>query len=375
MMFSIGAAAAGTITPKAGTGGQIVPSGAITIPAKATITAKAGPGGRIVPSGAITVKEGTTQQFAIAPDSGYAILSVTGCDGKLGTTSDGSTYTTGRIKANCTVTASFKLRAPRISSFKINNDAAETTTQSVTLNFRTATGSMPTHYRASERPDFAGVAWKPLGGAPAAPIFDFGAGAGSKTVYLQLIDQNTYGGSNVSNVMSDTIKFPGRRIYEISGRDFRAAAELAGFRSRANRLSVQGSCVILEGPADNLRADQVAARMVLNVPGQTYFYNNNPACEFTFFEGLTLRNGFVYGHLSSTQFPIVEGCGYVDHGFIAESGHIIPSASALHGATSNIRITIQGWAKNYSECQYVIDKIFLEGPAGTDWHLALGAKP
>ncbi|MEZ5599753.1 MAG: hypothetical protein R3F36_01395 [Candidatus Competibacteraceae bacterium] len=48
---------------------------------------------------------GTTHRFIVTPNSGYQIDSVTGCDGSLG----GTTYTTGPITANCTVTASFRL--------------------------------------------------------------------------------------------------------------------------------------------------------------------------------------------------------------------------------------------------------------------------
>jgi hypothetical protein len=51
------------------------------------------------------VSEGATVSFTITPDDGYGILDVTGCNGSL----NGSTYTTGSIFANCTVTATFAL--------------------------------------------------------------------------------------------------------------------------------------------------------------------------------------------------------------------------------------------------------------------------
>ena len=166
----------------------------------ATITAKAGTGGKIAPSGTITIKDGTIQQFGIAANSGYTVLSVTGCNGTLSKTSTGFTYKTGRVTGSCNVSASFKLLAPKLSSYKINNDVAETITRSVTLNHTTASGSMPTHYRASEFPNFSGAVFKPYA---AAPTFALTNGEGSKTVYLQLKDSST---GNVSNVMSDTIK-------------------------------------------------------------------------------------------------------------------------------------------------------------------------
>jgi hypothetical protein len=272
----------------------------------ATITAKAGTGGGIAPSGTITVTDGTTQQFGIAARSAYTIASVTGCNGTLARTASGFIYTTGRVKGSCIVTASFKLLAPRISSFKINNDAAETTTQSVTLNFSTATGSMPTQYRSSERADFGGVAWKPLGGSTSALPFELSARAGSKTAYLQLMDSQTGG---VSTVMSDTINLQSRQVHTISGQDFYAAARSAGFVSRADRIttndSVACTCTILEGPAENLQANQVASRVV----GSPNCHSDyaNPACEFTFFEGKTLQNSFVFKLLGGVQYPIVAG--------------------------------------------------------------------
>lgn len=49
------------------------------------------------------MKHGTTFSFTVTPDAGYFILDVRGCKGTLA----GSTYTTGAITADCTVTASF----------------------------------------------------------------------------------------------------------------------------------------------------------------------------------------------------------------------------------------------------------------------------
>ncbi|MFA4920245.1 MAG: hypothetical protein WC581_13510, partial [Thermodesulfovibrionales bacterium] len=85
-----------------------------------TVSTSAGPGGSISPESA-TVDYGNTTQFAIAPIDGYHIQSISGCGGepytaavkkkkkkkkKLSAASE-MTYTTGHIKENCTVTASF----------------------------------------------------------------------------------------------------------------------------------------------------------------------------------------------------------------------------------------------------------------------------
>jgi uncharacterized repeat protein (TIGR02543 family) len=70
------------------------------VPNTFTVTPTAGTGSSITPATAQTVTSGTTTSFTIAPGSGYGILSVTGCNGTLNST----TYTTGAIVANCAVT-------------------------------------------------------------------------------------------------------------------------------------------------------------------------------------------------------------------------------------------------------------------------------
>ncbi|MBF0456993.1 MAG: hypothetical protein HQK99_03760 [Nitrospirae bacterium] len=142
-----------TVTPSAGTGGTISPSAAVTVtsgstkaftisphtgytiasvtgcngslsgtiyttgaitadctvaatyttPTKYTVTPTAGTGGTISPSAAVNVTSGSTQAFTVHAQSGYAIASVTGCNGSL----SGTTYTTGAITSSCTVTATF----------------------------------------------------------------------------------------------------------------------------------------------------------------------------------------------------------------------------------------------------------------------------
>ena len=70
-----------------------------------TVTPVAGPGGSLSPSTPQTVNQGDTTAFQVLADPGYAIDQVTGCGGSL----VGTTYTTGPITADCTVTASFLL--------------------------------------------------------------------------------------------------------------------------------------------------------------------------------------------------------------------------------------------------------------------------
>ncbi len=61
-------------------------------------------GGTIDPT-SVLVAEGDTTSFTVTPDVGYEIDSVSGCGGTL----SGSTFTTGAITADCTVSAVFVL--------------------------------------------------------------------------------------------------------------------------------------------------------------------------------------------------------------------------------------------------------------------------
>ncbi|MFI4877457.1 MAG: hypothetical protein ACHP9U_01220, partial [Steroidobacterales bacterium] len=64
------------------------------------ISVTAGTGGTVAPTNA-TVSAGGTTTFTVTPNAGYTITGVTGCGGTLAA----STYTTGAVNANCTVTA------------------------------------------------------------------------------------------------------------------------------------------------------------------------------------------------------------------------------------------------------------------------------
>jgi hypothetical protein len=82
-----------------------------------------------------------------------------------------------------------------VTSFKINNGAASTANGKVTLN-NVATNS-PTHYMASEDPNFVGASWQVYG---TAPSFTLSPDSDTKTVYFKLKN-----GFSESSVVSDTI--------------------------------------------------------------------------------------------------------------------------------------------------------------------------
>ena len=68
-------------------------------------TSVTGSGSGTISPSSRNVSQGSTTTFTIAPATGSSIASVSGCGGSL----NGTTYTTGAITSNCTVTATFDI--------------------------------------------------------------------------------------------------------------------------------------------------------------------------------------------------------------------------------------------------------------------------
>ncbi|MEI6421202.1 MAG: hypothetical protein WCP55_03230, partial [Lentisphaerota bacterium] len=81
-----------------------------------------------------------------------------------------------------------------VSTFQINGNASSTRSQTVALN-NTVAGTTPTQYMASESSEFSGAAWLPYLNAP---VFILSSGAGTKTVYLKVIDGSGRESASVS---------------------------------------------------------------------------------------------------------------------------------------------------------------------------------
>jgi hypothetical protein len=75
-------------------------------PSSYSITATAGSGGSILPSGAVTVSAGASQTFTVTPDAGYNINQVL-VDNNPVTLTSGNTYTLNNVTAAHTINASF----------------------------------------------------------------------------------------------------------------------------------------------------------------------------------------------------------------------------------------------------------------------------
>ena len=92
-------------------------------PATFTITASAGAGGSITPSGARSVNSGTDASFAMTPESGYHVADVLVDGVSVGAV---STYTFTNVTANHTIAASFAITGPASTSITIKAGASST---------------------------------------------------------------------------------------------------------------------------------------------------------------------------------------------------------------------------------------------------------
>ncbi|MGA7801720.1 MAG: carboxypeptidase regulatory-like domain-containing protein [Gammaproteobacteria bacterium] len=95
-----------------------------------------------------------------------------------------------------------------IRNFRLDRGAATATSRTVVLDF--AASGEPNEYRVSENADFRDARWQSYGGR--TPHFRLSAGAGRKTVYLQVRRFRTVGDSHLeitSGVARDSIVLSG----------------------------------------------------------------------------------------------------------------------------------------------------------------------
>jgi len=97
--------------------------------------------------------------------------------------------------------------AIRVSQFRINKGMAVTATPHVFLDHEVS--GVPTHYRASEHPDFTGAEWQ---GYTPNPGFELSPGNGRKVVYFQVRRFSEMNGADIevlSPVVHDSITMQG----------------------------------------------------------------------------------------------------------------------------------------------------------------------
>jgi len=155
-----------------GGGGGTKPAGAE--PANYTVSSTtADSHGGITPATA-TVADGETATFQVTPDTGYAIDSVDGCEGTL----SGSTYTTGTVTANCTVTATFAALSYTVSANAGSNG-------SITPGSATVTHGGTTAFTVTPDPGYDIDSVSGCGGSLSGSTYTTGPVAGDCTVTAQ----------------------------------------------------------------------------------------------------------------------------------------------------------------------------------------------
>ncbi len=108
---------------------------AIPAPTQFTVTPQTGSGFTIAPATPQTVNNNATTSFTVTPVSGYGIASVSGCGGSL----SGSSYTTGTMTANCTVTVTAVARTATSGTTPTITDALKVLQAVVGITPLTAT--------------------------------------------------------------------------------------------------------------------------------------------------------------------------------------------------------------------------------------------
>lgn len=103
---------------------------------RVAVSASAGEGGTISP-GTQRVTKGSQATLTVQPAAIYDIQSVTGCAGSL----NGSTYQTGPVNSDCTVTASFKLKPLSMSLSGTSERIPENTTTPLMVRVENAKNS------------------------------------------------------------------------------------------------------------------------------------------------------------------------------------------------------------------------------------------
>src|SRR5690606_41690670 len=82
---------------------------------------------------------GSTGTLILTPDAGYAIASVSGCNGTL----SGNTFTTGPATAACAVTATFSLNQYEVTATAGNGGSVTPTSQSIGYGSNTTLSVIP----------------------------------------------------------------------------------------------------------------------------------------------------------------------------------------------------------------------------------------
>ncbi len=222
-----------------------------------TVTGVAGSNGTISPASR-TVNEGATTTFTITPSSGY-IAGASGCGGSL----SGTTYTTGAITSDCTVSASFSTTPlPNLTV-----PSGPTPVVASTSAAQTFTGTVYNTGSAGTGTSFSNFWQRATASAGSGTITDLAASTMSALA----------AGATANSTVS--ITFTSAGVYSVRVCTDKSSSGSAGTINESNEgdncspwrdVTVSGDSVI-NGTCDTVHYSCLAGTSVNNVSGSTSY--------------------------------------------------------------------------------------------------------
>lgn len=240
-----------------------------------------------------------------------------------------------------------------VISFQINNGAETTSNNRVTLN-NSAQGE-PSHWRASESPDFTRNVQ--VGLYHPAPTYTLSAGGGVKTVYFQVLKLQSDSTFLYSEAKSDTINFSpaptpaARSNFVIDGGSAYEYAKTKGFDFKAIPKDPTSNCRIYGSSGGPLYVQAATSRII------------GSKCDFILFGGKQLNEGWIFKSYTQGADCSPPKRNYsIDQQPTSDSRNM---TFKIH-AWADAPMTVVGEPSS-TLCLFFIQKIVLEGPAAMNW--------
>lgn len=241
--------------------------------------------------------------------------------------------------------------APKVTAFRINSGAPNTTSTIVTLNNWYYGPGGASYYRADEHlADLSNKGWLTYSNAPQIRL---SSGDGQKTVYFQIKNKDGL----VSNIVSDTIILTERERYSATGDEVYNYAKGRGYTFTATANDANSECKIYPSSWSASRWIYIWAKGKVSLFGAK--------CNFALFNK-SLHAGWTF--LSDDLNT--DDCKPSDWG--KGNYSIIERPSP---GSSNITYRISGWCEatgvqdigGFCSCSIKLKSITFEGPAHKTW--------
>lgn len=318
-----------------------------------TVSTSAGAGGSISPTSA-SVSYGSTTSFTVTPNSGYRISGISGCGGGWNGVTSTTTYTTGAVYGNCTVSAGFAL-----SSYTVSTSAGAG--GSISPSSRVVTAGSSTSFTVSPNSGYYTSSASGCGGYLSGNTYYTGAITGNCTVsasfalYYYTVTMTAGSGGSVSPG-SRSVGYGGTGSFTVTpstGYHIASVSGCGGSLSGSTYTTgaIYGSCTATATFAINSYTVSInaspagtgtftpASSTTVNYGGTTYF-DISPAAHYH----LTSASG-CGGSLSGARFTTgaITGTCTVTANFAINNGTLNVTSSGLVHAP----YTISGDATTY----------------------------